>query len=150
MARSLSSEKPRIFVDSDVLFAGSASPSEHSASQVILRMAEITLIEAICTEQVPTEVRRNLEAKLPDALPGFELLADRCLDARANPAQGEVEQHAGKADAKDLPLLVAAVRERCPFLVTFNTSDFEPGHPNVEVLRPGALLRRVRDVLARL
>ena len=39
--------KPRVFVDADVLFAGSASPSEHSASLVVLRLAEITLIEGI-------------------------------------------------------------------------------------------------------
>ena len=32
--------KPRIFVDADVLFAGASSPNEHSASLVILRMAE--------------------------------------------------------------------------------------------------------------
>ena len=35
--------KPRVFVDADVLFAGAASPSEHGASFVVLRMAEITL-----------------------------------------------------------------------------------------------------------
>ena len=39
--------KPRVFVDADVLFAGSASPNEHSASNLILWMAELTLIEAI-------------------------------------------------------------------------------------------------------
>ena len=37
--------KPRVFVDSDVLFAGAASGAEHGASLVVLRMAEITLIE---------------------------------------------------------------------------------------------------------
>ncbi len=42
--------KPRVFVDADVLFAGSASPSEHSASLVVLRLAEITLIEALASE----------------------------------------------------------------------------------------------------
>jgi hypothetical protein len=33
---------PRIFLDSDVVFAGSASPSEHGASHVILCMGEIS------------------------------------------------------------------------------------------------------------
>jgi len=36
--------KPRVFIDADVLFAGAASPSEHGASLVILRMAEITVL----------------------------------------------------------------------------------------------------------
>jgi hypothetical protein len=52
--------KPRVFVDSDVLFAGAASPSEHGASLVVLRMAEITLIDAVVSEQVIIEVERNL------------------------------------------------------------------------------------------
>jgi hypothetical protein len=39
------SRKLRVFVDADVIFAGSAAPSEHSASHVVLRMGEITLLD---------------------------------------------------------------------------------------------------------
>ena len=42
-------DKPRAFVDADVLFAGAAAPGEHGASLVILRMAEITLIDAVAS-----------------------------------------------------------------------------------------------------
>lgn len=35
---------PKLFVDADVLFAGAASPSEHSASLLVLTLSEITLI----------------------------------------------------------------------------------------------------------
>jgi predicted nucleic acid-binding protein len=66
--------KLRIFVDADVLFAGAASPNEHSDSLVILRMAEITLIEALTSEQVITEVECNLEEKRPAAMPAFRML----------------------------------------------------------------------------
>ena len=52
--------KPRVFIDSDGLFAGCAAPSEHGASLVILRMAEIMLLEAFASQQVITEVERNL------------------------------------------------------------------------------------------
>jgi hypothetical protein len=41
--------KPRVFVDADVLFAGVASADEHSASLLILRLSEITLIEAVAS-----------------------------------------------------------------------------------------------------
>ena len=44
--------KPRVFVDADVLFAGAASPSAHSASLVLLQMAEITLLDALTSQQV--------------------------------------------------------------------------------------------------
>ena len=42
----LNRDRPRVFVDADVLLAACASPSEHGASLVILRMAEITLLDA--------------------------------------------------------------------------------------------------------
>ena len=52
-------DKPRVFVDANVLFAGAASPSKHGASLVVLRLAEITLIEALTSEQVIVEAERN-------------------------------------------------------------------------------------------
>jgi hypothetical protein len=141
------SGKPRVFVDADVIFAGAASPSKHSASSVVLRMAEITLIEALTSRQAVTEVERNLSAKLPEASTTFRLLVERCLTVVPDPDPAFLASHAGLADPKDLPILVAALREGCPWLVTFNVKDFQPGHPDVTVSRPGELVRRVRDLL---
>jgi hypothetical protein len=139
--------KPRVFVDADVLFAGAASPSEHSASLVVLHMAEITLIEALTCRQVITEAERSLSAKLPQALPTFRLLVDRCLHIVSDPAPEEVALHRGIADPEDLPMLVAAVREGCPWLLTFNVRDYKPGHPDVTILKPGEFVLRARDLL---
>ena len=146
----ISPRKPRVFVDADVLFAGAASPSEHGASLLILRMAEITLIEAVASQQVVTEAERNLTAKLPQTLPAFRLIVDRCLHVVSDPPPGDLRRYAGLADPEDLPILVAALREGCPWLVTFNVRHFQPGHADVTVLRPGEFLLRVRDLLARL
>jgi len=142
--------KPRVFVDANVLFAGAASPSEHGASLVILRMGEITLIEALTSQQVIVEAERNLEEKLPQALPAFRLLVSRCLRVVPDPRPEDLMPHAGIADPKDLPILVAAVREGCPWLVTFNVRHFQPGHPNVTILRPGDFVLHVRGLLAHL
>ena len=141
---------PRVFVDADVLFAGAASPSEQDASLTVLRLGELTLVEAITSEQVIDEVERNLAAKLPQALPAFRLLVYRCLHVVETPRPADLMAYAGLADPKDLPILVAALREACPWLVTFNVRHFQPGHPEVMVLRPGALILRVRDLLTRL
>lgn len=143
-------DKPRLFVDADVLFAGAASPSEHGASLVVLRLAEITLIDAITSRQVITEAERNLEAKFPQALPAFRLLVSRCLQVVPNPAPEDLGPFEGAADPKDLPILVAAVQERCPWLVTFNVRHFQPGHPDVTILRPGDFVQRVREMLTAL
>lgn len=142
--------RPRVFLDADVLFAGAASPSQHGASLLILRMAEITLIEAVASQQVVTEAERNLGEKLPQALPAFRLIVSRCLQVVPDPQASDLSAHAGEADAKDLPILVAALRELCPWLVTFNVRHFQPGHPDLSVLRPGEFVLRVRDLLARL
>jgi predicted nucleic acid-binding protein len=142
--------KPRVFVDADVLFAGTVAPSEHGASLVILRMAEITLIEAVTSQQVVIEAERNLAEKLSRSLPAFRLIVSRALRVVPDPQPEDLLPHAGLADPKDLPILVAAVRENCPWLVTSNVRHFQPGHPDVSVIRPGEFVLRVRDLLARL
>ena len=92
-----------------------------------------------------TEAERNLEQKLPQALPAFRLILNRCLRVVPDPQPSELAPLADLADAKDLPILTAAVREGCPWLVTFNLRHFQPGHPDVTVLRPGDFVLRVRD-----
>jgi hypothetical protein len=148
--RPTSKVKPKVFIDADVLFAGSAAPSEHGASLVLLRMAEITLLDAFTSQQVITEVERNLAAKLPKALPAFRLIVSRCLQVVPDPTPTTLETYAGMAEATDLPILAAAHQTGCPWLVSFNIRHYRPGHPDVLVLPPGDLLSRVRDLLAKL
>lgn len=143
-------QKPRVFIDADVLFAGAASPSEHGASLLILRLSEITLIDALTSEQVTIEAARNLTTKLPQALPVFHHLVSRCLKVCPDPAPGDLLPYKGLADPKDLPILIAAKRENCPWLVTFNMRHYVPGHSDVEVLKPGDFILRVRDQLTHL
>lgn len=142
--------RPRVFIDADVLCVGAASPTEHGASLVILRMAEITLIDAVASQQIVSEAERNLAAKIPEALPAFRLLASRCLRITPDPAPSELALWTGRADDKDLPILVAALREQCPWLVTHTVRHFQPGHSSIDVLRPGEFLWRVREQLATL
>ncbi|MFN2168494.1 MAG: hypothetical protein ACK2U9_19845, partial [Anaerolineae bacterium] len=77
-------------------------------------------------------------------------IVSRCLRVVPDPSSADLEPHRDLAHPKDLPILVAALREGCPWLVTFNVRHYQPGHPAVTVLRPGELVLRVRDVLARL
>jgi predicted nucleic acid-binding protein len=142
--------RPRIFVDSDVLFAGSASPNEHSASLVLLRMAEITLIEAVASRQVLVEVERNLSEKIPSALPAFELLASRCLKTVPDPRTDEITALNGLVDSGDAPILAAALREECSYLATFNLRHYQPGVKTVVVLKPGDLVQQIRYLLSEL
>jgi predicted nucleic acid-binding protein len=145
-----SPNKPLVFIDADVLFAGAALPTEHGASLLILRLAEITLIEAVTSEQVITEAERNLEAQVPKALPAFHHLVNRCLRFVKDPEPEDLQPYQDLADPKDLPILVTALRESCPWLVTFNTRHNQPGHKNVSMVPPGDFVLRIRDLLAQL
>jgi len=142
--------KLRVFVDADVLIAGAASPNAHSASLVVLQMAEITLIEALTSEQVIEECERNLREKLPGALATFRLLVERCLPVLPAPDRTVLGLYQGLADPKDLPILIAAVLAECPWLVTFNVRHYQPGHPMVKVVTPGEFVMQVRDMLSQL
>jgi predicted nucleic acid-binding protein len=139
--------RPRIFVDADVIFAGSAAPSEHGASLVLLRLAELTLIECVTSQQAITEVERNLSAKLPTKVATFRTLVSRCLQVIDDPEADEVARHVGQADPKDLPLLVAAQQSGCRRLVTFNLRHYwQP--QDLIVQTPGDCLRDIRSLLA--
>ena len=122
----------------------------NSASLVILRMGEITLIEAVTSQQVITEVERNLQEKLPAAMPAFQMLVSRCLRVVPDPTLAEINALEKAADQKDLPILAAAVRENCVYLTTFNLRHYKPGVEAVTVLKPGDLVQRVRYLLARM
>jgi len=140
----------RVYFDADVLFAGATSPSEHSASQVLLTLSEITLVEGRSSELAVTECRRNLAAKLPSATGDFERLVGRALSVVDAPNRETLLPHVDRADWTDLPHLVSALEQDCSYLTTYNVGDYEPGHPEVDVLRPGALVRRAREQLSSL
>ncbi len=142
--------KPTVFLDADVIFAGAASPSEYGASHVVLRMGEITLIECVTSQQAVTEVERNLADKLPTKLPELHLLVSRCLRVVPDPEPDDLLPHADQADSKDLPILVAALRERCPYLLTFNVRHYSPPAHIITVQQPGEFLLTVRSLLSQL
>lgn len=142
--------KPVVFLDADVIFAGSAAPSEHGASHVVLRMGEITLIECVTSQQAITEVERNLADKLPAKLPEFHLLVSRCLRVAADPTPQDLVPYTGQADPKDLPILVAALREKCAYLLTFNVRHYPPAPSSIRVQRPGEFLLSIRNLLSQL
>lgn len=144
----ISPDRPRVFVDADVLFAGAAGATRYGASLVILTLAEVTLIEAVASQQVVTEAKRNLAEKLPAALPAFRLLVARCLRVVPDPELSALRAFAGLAHPKDTPILAAAVLNGCPWLVTFNVRHYTPGHPGVRVMQPGQFVNAVRGRLA--
>lgn len=148
--KSTTAAKLRVFLDANVLIAGSASKTHSSASYILLQLAELTLIEGFICPYVREEVERSLQAKLPQALPVFRALVEAALREVPDPPADSLKRWAGRADPKDLPVLAAAASNGCRYLVTFNTCDYTDPPEPLEVLEPGELVRRVREQLAEL
>ncbi len=136
-----------VFFDSDALIAGSASPK--GASFVLLQLSELSLIQGFTSKKVIEECRKNLQKKLPEALPAFEQIISYALKVVANPSNKETAQYNNMAHEKDLPILVAALKIKARFLVTFNSKDFYPKPElGIEVIEPGDLLKKIRTKLS--
>jgi hypothetical protein len=140
--------KLRIFFDADVLVAGSASKTHSSASYILLQLAELTLIEGFTCPYVREEVERNLQAKLPQALPVFRALLKAALKEVPDPSVDSLKRWAGRVDPKDLPVLAATASNDCCYLVTFNIRDYPDPPETLEVLEPGKLVKQARKKLA--
>lgn len=141
-------EAPRLFLDADVLVAGSASTT--GASHFLLRLAELGVIDAVSSEQAKAEAQRNLAAKLPAALPMFRALADAACRWVDDPPSERLEEVEDEADPKDVPILAAAVDAGCEALVTFNTRDYRPSGRGIRIEKPGEFLSRLRARLGEL
>lgn len=139
--------KLQVFLDADVIFAGSAAPSEHGASHVVLRMGEITLLDCLTAQQAVIEAERNLQEKLPGKLAEFRLIVQRSLRVVADPKVSELVPFHAHAHPEDLPLLVAALRERCSHFLTFNLKHYHARALPIQVMRPGDFLLAVRENL---
>ena len=138
-----------IFFDADALIAGAASRS--GASFVLLQLCELGLLQGLTCTQVISECRKNLQLKLPQAVPVFETLVERTLTVHRNPTGKELEDYPNMADPKDLPILVAAILQNADYLVTFNTRHFFPDPATgLTVCKPGELLQTIRQMLNRL
>lgn len=140
----------RVFFDADVLVAGSATKTRYSASYILLQLAELTLVRGIICPYVREEAERNLQKKLPQALPVFRALVRTALHEVPDPPLDSLQTWAGRADPKDLPVLAAALLSGCQYLVTFNTKDYPASLKPLKVLTPGELVRQVREYLAKL
>ena len=137
----------RVFFDSDVMIAGSASA--RGASFALLQLAELGLIKGYISVRVLEECRRNLAKKLPRAIAPFEKIVQRCVTVRRKlPDEHSLSLASNQADKKDVPILASALETRACFLVTFNVKDYwPPNNIGLEVLTPGELLSRIRLAL---
>jgi predicted nucleic acid-binding protein len=139
----------RVFADSSVLIAGAGSRS--GASRAVLTMAEIGLFKLVVSRQVLDECERNLRKKLPAALPLFaELLTLVNLEIVPNPPEDETARWQSIIEAKDAPILAAAVLAIPDRLLTLNTKDFTStvaDQTGLIIQTPGEFVQEIRAII---
>ncbi len=139
----------RIFADANVLMAGADSRS--GAGRAVLMLAEVGLFRLVVCPQVLDEAERNLRKKLPAALPVFaELMAVLNLEIVPDPPPNAYHRWLTIIEAKDAPILEAAVTAGVDRLLTLNTKDFTPdvaSQSGLLIQTPGEFITAVRDLI---
>ena len=145
---------PDLFLDSSALFAGVVSA--HGAARALLSLGEAGLVTVTVSEQVVAETERAVARKVPRALGHYrEVLRSSGLRIVRDPAPEEVQAHQGiVAHRADVPIVVAAMKARVDYLVSFDRRHFvgDPGVADRSGLRigtPGDALAWVRERLMR-
>jgi len=144
-------EPPRIFLDANVLIAGSASYT--GASRAILTLGELGLLKLIVCPHVLQESERNLIKKLPEALPYYRrLLQGLALETVDDASSAAVVMWAEIIEAKDAPVLAAAIAASPHRLVTLDPKHFlDPPQvaerSGLAICTPAELLQEIRTLL---
>lgn len=109
----------RIFLDSNVLFSGLFS--DKGPPRLILDVLGLGLptLIGLTGRYNLIEIERNLEKKLPAALPVFQAyLMKLKMEMVPLPSREDVRRLAGAASPKDVPVLASAINGKADFLVT--------------------------------
>ena len=144
--------KINLFMDSSALMAGIIS--SEGASRVLLLLAESDQISLAISEQVLAETEHAIARKIPKALPELRqaILASKARIVRDPPPE-EVKMHLDLiSHPADIPILLAAMKDKTDFLVTLNRKHFldDPQVVSRSALRigtPGDALNWVRNQL---
>ena len=138
----------RVFLDANVYFAGSASPTGGSA--LVLQLILKGRIEVTASRLVLREAERNLRRKRPpkDLKTFHQSLKHAKLRVIRTPPETTWKPYEGIIHPKDVPILAAAVASKAAYLVTldrrhFLTKTVSDKVPGLVILTPGDFLREL-------
>jgi predicted nucleic acid-binding protein len=116
--------RPRPFVDTNVLFSGLYGPGSPALILAWHARGELTIV---VSRQVLDELVRTIRRKRPAILsPLRTFLANAPPEVTADPGPDEVRAAEQCINARDAPILAAAVKSGADCLVSGNTRHFTP------------------------
>lgn len=108
----------KVFLDSSVIIAGLASRS--GSSHKVLLLAELEIIIPYISEQVVTEVFRNIQLKLPECTEAFFTLFNRLPFIISDPAADDLRLANSLINEKDAPVMAAAITAGADWLLSLD------------------------------
>lgn len=119
----MASECWRVFLDANVLIAGTASQT--GASAAILDLGEADELTIVVSRQVLLEADRTLVEKFPQDVARYRAFIKNLSPQLADePPEAIVQDAAHAIHLNDAPILAAAKQAQVDYLVTLNTRHF--------------------------
>jgi predicted nucleic acid-binding protein len=109
----------RVFFDASVLFAAGYSATGYSRD--LIRLAAQGRIQMVVSQDVLTEVERNMQRKAPERVATYHALLGLIdLEIVADPSKEEVWVVEAYVVQKDAPIVAAAINAHPDYLVTYD------------------------------
>lgn len=137
-----------VFVDSSVLFSAMISATGYARD--LIRLAIRGDVILCVSTYVLKEVADNLAKKSPAAATRFELVLQEIEWQMAEPSREEVLAAASYTVLKDAPVVAAAQKANCDYLVTYDRKHLlEPPevaeHSGLTIVTPDVVVLSVDD-----
>ena len=141
-------QKPKIFLDASVIFAGCLSAT--GASREIIKRVILGEFIGVISETVLEEARKNLASKVPHVLPAFEQLMNPVFYEFVEPGLQAVVQAQEYTVAKDAPIVAAAKATQVDYLATLDKKHLSDAsevirRSGLNIVSPGELMREIRE-----
>jgi putative PIN family toxin of toxin-antitoxin system len=137
----------KVFLDSSVIIAGLASNT--GGSNEILVLAELGVIIPYISEDVVSEVVRNIQKKLPGSIAFFITLFKKIPFKMIEFSERDLDFAKTMINEKDAPILAAAVSGKVDWLLSldkhFITIKYK-GELDFVISTPGEFLRKFTPV----
>jgi hypothetical protein len=143
-----SKRKPRVFLDSNVIFSGLYSPRGSPA--LILEHFVAGDISVVVSQQVLEEVVRTIKKKLPDALPILKrLLMSTPPEVTSDPPLEAIKRRKKKLSIADASVLEAAITARPDYFITGDNHFLDDPHlsedTGLHIITPTGFLKILKQ-----
>lgn len=136
----------KVFLDSSVIIAGLALKS--GGSHEVLALAELKLIIPFISEEVVSEVLRNVQKKLPNSSPHFYTLFRTLPFKIIDATESDLEYSKSLINEKDAFILAAARSGQVDWLLSLDKHFLSAnlkGKTGFSIGSPKDFLNRVSD-----